>query len=348
MASERLTLVRVLQFLIPAAGVSVALVSVLLSVAARKKELTCTLLNMTRLVSENLGGISPDMRVEFRGQAIYSLSKMTFSLRNSGAAAVRAQDVSDPVHLQFPPGAKLLSASVERTLPLKFSFSARQDSEANQVVIDFPLLNSGDEGVFSVYVLNSEPQRPSFEGRVVDVPQLIYAESTSANGAGSDWPHWSHATRTVVRRSMLGLYGLATLAAAGLWLYEVFTKLRYTRWKPRWSTSYGEVAKEIERREEEDMNRRMEQVRIEMENLDPANKEIYMRDSARRTVEIFSADRALRDRTLRDELKKKGIPRRPDPITDTFGDFLSFSLVFVGLAVVFGFTAVVVHTALPG
>src|SRR6266436_9952160 len=92
--NDKLTLTRVLQFLIPTAGVTVAIISVLLSVASRKKELTCTLLNSTRLVSENLGGISPDMRVEFRGQPIYSLFLLTFGLQRDVSAAVRSRRVS--------------------------------------------------------------------------------------------------------------------------------------------------------------------------------------------------------------------------------------------------------------
>jgi hypothetical protein len=340
--SDRLTLGRVLQFLIPAAGVSVAVVSVLLSVAARKKELTCTLLNTTRLVSENLGGIDPDMRVEFRGQPIYSLSKMTFSLRNTGSAAVRAQDVSEPVHLQFPAGARLLSAVVERTLPLKFSFSAKQVSEVSQVLLEFPLLNSGDEAIFSVYVLNSEAQRPSFEGRVVDVPQLIYSESASINGAGGDWPHWSHATRTVIRRLLLGLYGVLSLAGFLFWVYEVFTKLRYMQWKPKWSKPYAEAEEEVKKKMKEEWNRRLDVRMKEAANMKPPEAQAYLQKSVAAEMSLHE----MTGRALEEELRKRGIPSRPDLFAE--GGFLSFSLVFLGVAVIFAITAVVVHTALPG
>src|SRR5882762_1838283 len=100
---------RALQILISLAAVVVGITGVLLTVAARKKELTCSLVNSTRLVSENLGGIHPDMHVEFHGQPIFSLAKMTFDLRNTGAAAIMAKDVVEPVRLAFPPTTRLMS-----------------------------------------------------------------------------------------------------------------------------------------------------------------------------------------------------------------------------------------------
>jgi len=340
--NDKLTLARVLQFLIPAAGVTVAIVSVLLSVASRKKELTCTLLNSTRLVSENLGGISPDMRVEFRGQPIFSLSKMTFSLRNTGSAAVRSQDVSEPVHLQFPAGAKLLNASVEKTSPLKFSFSTKSFPETSQVELDFPLLNSGDEGIFSVYLLNSDLQRPSFEGRVVDVPQLVYAESLQNTDPNAGWPHWSHATRTIIRWTLLVLYGLLTAGSIGMLLYEIVTRIRDARWKPRWSKLFQDLEKELLARENAERDKEWDRVVKESANLNPAEKEAYRKANAPKY------DFDARRRRLREECKKRGIPPEPGTITGSLGDFVSFSLVFAGIAVLFAVTAIVVHTALPG
>jgi hypothetical protein len=331
-----------LGLLIPAAGASVAIVSVLLSVAARKKELTCTLLSATRLVSENLGGISPEMRVEFRGQTIYSLSKMTFSLRNTGSAAVRAQDVSEPIHLQFPAGARLLSAAVERTLPLKFAFSAKQVQEAGQVALDFPLLNSGDEAIFSVYVLNSEPERPSFEGRVVDVPQLVYTESASVNGAGADWPRWSHSTRTVVRRSLLVLYGALSLAAFSFWAYAVFTRLGYMLWKPKWIKPYAEAEEEANKKAKEEWDQRFEVRLKQAANMSRSEAQAYLQKPASKELNIIETRR----RALEEELRERGIPPKPDQLIEAA--FLSFSLVFLGSAVVFVITVVVVHTALLG
>ncbi len=319
--NDKLTLTRVLQFLIPTAGVTVAIISVLLSVASRKKELTCTL---------------------FRGQPIYSLSKMTFTLRNTGSAAVRSQDVSEPVHLQFPVSAKLLNVSVEKTSPLKFSFFAKSIPETSQVELDFPLLNSGDEGTFSVYLLNSDPQQPSFEGRVVDVPQLVYVESSQNADPNAGWPHWSHATRTIIRWLLLVLYCLLTAGSIGIILYEVVSRIRKARWVRRWSKLSEELQKEMSVREEAESKKEWDRLRQESEKLNPAERKDYFIANAPKY------DYRARRRRISEEYKKKGIPPEPDTITDTFGDFVSFALVFAGIAFLFAVTAVVVHTALPG
>lgn len=337
---EKPTIARALQLLIPVAGVSVAVASLLLSTAARKKELTCVLLNSTRLVSENLGGISPDMRVEFRGQPIYSLSKMTFALRNTGAAAVRSQDVSEPVRLQFPAGTRLLSAAAERTLPTKFSFLARAVPETGQVQLDFPLLNSGDEAVFSVYLLNSDPERPALEGRVVDVPQLIYTDSGATSATRSSWPHWSHATRTVVRWILIVLYSLLSLAAAGVWVYETVTKIRHGIWAPKWEKAYRELREELSKRESEELRKKWEQVYAEAGKLSPADRKAYTEAHAPRWD--FHAGR----RRLDEELRARGIPPEPDAITSALSDYVSFSLTFLAVALLFAITVIVVRTAL--
>lgn len=335
-------LARVLQILIPTAGVTVAIVSVLLSVASRKKELTCTLLNSTRLVSENLGGISPDMRVEFRGQPIYSLSKMTFSLRNTGSAAVRSQDVSEPVHLQFPTGSKLLNAAVEKTLPLKFSFSARPVPETSQVQLDFPLLNSGDEGIFSVYLLNSDPQRPSFEGRVVDVPQLVYTESTPATRTGDQWPHWSHATRAVIRWILLVVYSLLTIGCVALVLYETVTRVRHARWATKWSKLSEDLKKAVSAREDAEWQKQLDQLMKQTASMNQADRQAFLKANSPKL------DFKARARRMQDEHKKAGIPSEPDTMTGTIGNFASFVLVLGCIGFLFAITAVVVHTALPG
>src|SRR5260370_17955669 len=219
---------RTLQILVPLAGVAVGITGVLLTVASRKKELTCTQVNSTRLVSENLGGIHPDMHVEFHGQAIFSLSKMTFSLRNTGAAAIMAKDIVEPVALAFPVSTRLMSANVEKTFPPDLKFSA--GIIGGNVVLDFPLLNRGDEALFSVYVFNSELQRPALEGRIVDVPQLVYSEANAPTGGQRPWPFQSHATRSVVRWVLLTIYGAMAALFVGLWVGGIGSYATYLPW----------------------------------------------------------------------------------------------------------------------
>lgn len=333
---------RTLQILIPLLGVGVGITGVLLTVAARKKELTCTLVNSTRLVSENLGGINPDMHVEFHGQPIFSLTKMTFDVRNTGAAAIMAKDVVEPVRLVFPQGARLMSAIVERTFPSDLKFSARTLPESNVVELDFPLLNRGDEAFFSVYVFNSETQRPALDGRVVDVPQLIYSDTSASAARQNMWPFQSHATRSVVRWVLVCIYGGLTGLFLGLWVGGIVSYAKYLPWKRKWKHLYDEAVKEVE---ESARQKRSEQQDTkpgipEIEGL-VSREEAYRLAAARGQFVLF-------DRGFAEELSKKGIPEHPHPTVETIGGLAGFSGLMIGLALVSSTTALVAFRGLGG
>ena len=343
-------LFRALQILIPLVGVAVGITGVLLTVAARKKELTCTLVNSTRLVSENLGGIHPDMHVEFHGQAIFSLAKMTFDLRNTAAAAIMAKDVMEPLKLAFPTSTRLMSASVERTFPPDLKFSARAVPGSADVILDFPLLNRGDEAFFSVYVFNSEALRPILAGRIVDVPQLVYSEANVSAARQSMWPFQSHATRSVIRWVLLSIYCSIYCALALLFLGICFggigSYLTYLPWKHKWKHLYDEVDKELAKanREEKATTTVAKTDKPETEDL-ITSEEAYRLQMIRGHI-LFHDDGS--SKKLVKELKKRGIPPHPNPMFESFWGATAFSALMLSLASICSTTALIVYRALSG
>ncbi len=169
--TERFALARVLQVLVPIAEVAIALVGLLLTLAARRKELACVYLGSDKLVSLE-GGPHPGIIVQFQEQGVTSLVKMKFVLRNVGSTAIKGEDVKEPIELYFPKEVKVLNSLVERTAPAEFKFQAPSDPGRGVVTCEFFLLNSGDEAYFSVYTYNSEPKRPEVRGRIVDVKRI--------------------------------------------------------------------------------------------------------------------------------------------------------------------------------
>ena len=341
--------VRLLQVFMPIIGVSVAAISLLLTVAARKKELTCTLISSTRLVSENLGEIHPDLDVEFRDQPITSLSKLGFTLRNTGAAAIKGTDVIEPVRLQFPTGTKLLAATVDKTLPQQFNFSATTSPEGRDVLLAFSLLNAGDEAQFSIYVLNSSLQQPVFLGRIVDVAQMVYSYAVggAVNTTSIVVPRIrSHPMRSALRWIMSVVFAALALFLVGLWISEIVSYLSYLPWRWKFKKQYDEVfAEAVKRRREElkekaALRRSQEALPVELHYA----PETFIMDEI-----VLHEGVPIRMSTipgLNEELRKKGIPEHPGPWVESTWGVAAFSISVLSVALLFALTSLVVYQAL--
>ncbi|HEV2990333.1 MAG TPA: hypothetical protein VG759_17980 [Candidatus Angelobacter sp.] len=229
--NDKSSFAKVLPIVVPIVSVLVALASLLVGIAARKKELTCTLLSSSSIVSANPNGINPDIKVEFRGQQIVSLSKLTFSLKNSGSGAVRVGDVTEPVRVVFPSQNRVLNSSVDGTLPQHFTFSVKLDPISNAVLCDFPLLNAGDEAFFSVYVQAPRNVGVSFEGRVVDVPQMPYVDKSNIEATRMPQVLSSHAVRMILRWVLVIIYAGVAIVFIILWLRDIKDEIVYRKWR---------------------------------------------------------------------------------------------------------------------
>lgn len=335
--------IRLLQVLIPLAGVSVTVISLLLTIAARKKELTCTQIASTRLVSENLGGIHPDLHVEFHGQPIGSLSKETFSLRNTGAAAIKGTDILEPVRLQFPPSTKLLTAVAERTSPPGFTFAATGVPDSNAVTLSFSLLNAGDEAQFSVYLLNADVQKPTFAGRVVDVTQMTYVDAASATDAPPLPFFRSHAVRSIFRWTLSIIYGALTLLFVGLWVAAIVSYLKYLPWKRKWKSEYDAVITQLSNKERQRLEKAKAELATDAEEKAVLDNAILWHDAA-----IYRGMIRTIPPGIEEELRKKGIPNYPDPSVETIGGLAGLSLLLITLGFLCSLTFFLAYGGLRG
>jgi hypothetical protein len=314
--SEKGKLIRVLQVLVPIVGVTVAVIGLFIGLAARKKELVCAYLGAEKLVSLDAGGISAAVKVEYENQAVTSLVKMRFVIRNTGSSAIKGDDVLEPISLYFPQSVKLLNSSVDRTLPARFSFDVVSNPADNTVTIKFPLLNSGDEAYFSVYTYDSAPVTPEVLGRIVDVRQIESLDDSQRQQA-DPFPFTSSiGVRRVLYWVVLGFNASCGGVAVGFALYFILLFARLQLWWSKWRKRFDETRKAI---------------------VDKYKGALSFNET--RGVLVQGQQDLPSGHTLdymaKQELKKQGTPDEPDSLYDNWKDLLGGTLVLSVLATIF-------------
>jgi hypothetical protein len=333
---ERLTTSRLLQILVPIVSATVALVSLSLTIAARKKELTCAYLGGEKIISFEPSRMPADLKVELHGQGIASLEKMRFALRNTGSAAIRAEDVKESLRLVYPSTTKILNSVVDRTSPADFIFHASVAPEQSAVICDFVLLNAGDEADFSIYLYNSEATRPEFRGRVVDVRTLESVDE-SAYRLANPFPFIKTPNvRKVLYRGILT--GSAVLAALFI-LVAVFSGIQFVKgrlWEQKWGERYRSLLREFSQSSELDYS-------LLESRLGPQairfSQRIYGKPGGRKPPDDYVRFTGI--------LAQSSIPFAPESTFDTWKEFLGVTLLFLACIVFFGFTTVFIYNS-PG
>lgn len=303
--SERSKLIRILQILAPIVGTGVAAIGLLIGLAASKKELACVYLGSDRLVSLDAGGVSGAVKVEYEGLTVTSLTKMRFVVRNTGSVAIKGEDVREPITLYFPKSVQLLNSSVDRTSPTQFNFQVNPDPKDNTVTCTFPLLNSGDEAYFSVFAYNSVPNVPEVRGRIVDVKE-IHSLDDSQHRQADPFPFTSSiGARRVLYWVLLLFNAVLCLLWVFLFVAAIWTYVQYKIWKPKWEAKWVEAQSTV------------------FASMKPAGVKAPDYPAA-----------------LAEELLKRGVPKRPDPMFEDWKSLLAGTLVFLVLSLLFAGTTV--------
>jgi hypothetical protein len=303
--SERSKLIRILQILAPIVGTGVAAITLLIGLAARKKELACVYLGSDRLVSLDAGGISAAVKVEYQGLTVTSLTKMRFVVRNTGSVAIKGEDVREPITLYFPKSVQLLNSSVDRTSPARFSFQVISDPKENTVTCNFALLNSGDEAYFSVFAYNSVPNVPEVRGRIVDVKE-IQSLDDSQHRQADPFPFTSSiGVRKVLYWVLLPFNAILCLLWAILSVAAIWSYVKYKIWEPKWKTKWVEAQSTVI---------------------------ASMKAAGAKAPDYPTA--------LAQELLKRGVPKRPEPLFDDWKSLLGGTLVFIVLSLLFAGTTI--------
>ena len=319
MADEKKSsIARVLQIGVPLVSVVIALTSLFLGLSARRKELACVYLGTERLVSVSTNLAPDDLSIKYHGAPVTSLTKMNYVVRNAGATAIKGTDVVDPLELEYPDGTAILRAGVDKTLPSQFSFEAVQ--KGNNVLLNFSLLNPGDEVYFAVYVYNSEPRSPVLKGRIVDVHLSQASDVRETQGRPLPFISNSH-SRTIVLWALIIVNSAAALAILGMWVYAVWLTAAASRWRRHWKGAFLAAVEELK-----------------------------ISDSFEHKWVTNRADQlgwgyvSLKGSTKK-HLKDKGVPEPPISGFDTVTEGLGFSVLLLGLCASFLFTVLYIYTA---
>ncbi len=307
--------------------------------AARKKELTCVYLGSQKLVSLDAGGVHPDAKMDFRGQAITSLVKMNFVFRNTGSAAIKAEDVKEPIGLYFPEDVKLLNTFVEKTGPSEFRFEVLILPDQRVVTCQFLLLNSGDEAYLSVYVYNSEPRRPQLKGRIVDLQKLVIVDESNTQTANPFPLTSSRGVRKILYWALLVFNGVLSLIFLGLVIGGSVSYAGYRSWAREWKEPYDKTVKEVNA--EPEAKRELSELSKEQSQLVPV---IHMD-----MHESFLSDVPFhRIAMLQQRLKDKGIPKKPNAMFSSWTEYLGATLVFFVFFTLFASTVVFIYLSPRG
>lgn len=338
--SETSILIRILR-LIPLLALAVAIVSLLLSVASRKKELTCEFTGSTRLVAVSASGVPADVRMEYHGEPVQSLTKLSFLLRNTGAAAIKLEDVRDAARLSFPRSVQVLSAVAERTSPQSFDFSPKVTDGFHDVELNFQLLNSGDEAAFSVYIINSDAAMPRFVGRIVDVPRLVFVSNAGTESPGGSQVPKNHAVRNILHGSLVIVHSLIALVVILLAGVGVVSYIELRTWRRKWGAKFDQVVQE-ETRKLEDKKKREDALEI------AGNKVYRAHDGETLTESALKSVREGHTYMFNVQLKEANIPIQPRAPVETLGGVITMLVGLSGIAALFVFTAYLAHLSLRG
>lgn len=304
--AEKSSLVRIIQVLVPIVGVGVAIVGLLIGLAGRKKDLVCSYLGSDKLVSLDAGGVSDAVKVDYQNQTVTSLMKMRFVIRNTGSSAIKGEDVREPITFVFPKSVRILNSAVDRTSPMAFNFQVISNPSDNTVSCNFPLLNSGDEAYFSVFTYNSTPVVPEIRGRIVDVKEIEHLDESQRQQANPIPFVTSIGVRKVFYWVAFVFNTLCASLTLGFALYAIGLFVRLRLWWSKWKKAFDK------------------------------NREFVFKSQGNKPSAVL-------DYLAEEELKKQGVPKKPDSLYDDWTDLFSGTLVLLVVCSIFFISAVFMY-----
>lgn len=242
--AEKTSVLKRLLQVVPIISALVAVLAFVTNLELRKKELTCIYLGNDNLISVESGTLTSVIKVDFQGKPMTSLAKMHFVVKNTGAAAIKGEDVKEAVGLRFPAGVQVLGAALDGTNPPGFSFDVHNEYGGSFVHCDFPLLNPGDEAYVSVYIYNSPARRPEMVGRIVDIKQILNVDNSQPHSPSPLPLIKNTGLRKMVYFCLVGLNGLIAAAVTVSFGALIFGFVRFKGWESHWGGKFREVADE--------------------------------------------------------------------------------------------------------
>ena len=131
-----------------------------------RSEITLTLRQSATLVQKEQA--LEKLAIQYGGKPIDALSKIVFSLENTGRTAITNEDVITPLQLSFSE-AEVLEVNVGKSSPTDLGAQLEHDNK--EVRIRFPLFNSGDAIEFNV-LLSGKNVAYSASARIKNIKRL--------------------------------------------------------------------------------------------------------------------------------------------------------------------------------
>lgn len=159
------------------------------------------------------------LALTYAGEAVDTLTNVTFRLRNSGRAAFRAAQVVEPIQLRFLGAKKIFDLRVVDQAPrdLKIELTSSVPPEAPSVIVRFPLLNPGDTVTFSVLVDQVNP-RVITSARIEGVHEIEFVQDATGASAAQLRISWNLVAAAL---GVLFSFGFVAIAIASLSMQKI-------------------------------------------------------------------------------------------------------------------------------
>lgn len=132
-----------------------------------------------------------DLTIMYAGEELQNLTRQRFSLANTGRTPIVGEDLVKPPTITFPKGTRILDAKIEAVYPRGLDARATQLDDSPSVQLEFPLLNQGDNIVFSILIADYSGEPFGATARIVGVGSLTVTRAESVPAKAEKTTHWS-------------------------------------------------------------------------------------------------------------------------------------------------------------
>jgi hypothetical protein len=185
--------------------------------STQKKSLSCSIDPLLSPIEIKTGDtLKGDIEVRYKGHAIDNLFVMRVRIKNTGTLPIRKSEVVEPLTFVFGPDSELLRLplDVDRkpdNLKLRWTFGKVKTSRPDSAVLDFDLLNQGEEFTIE-FVFTGKYAIPKIMARIEGLSEieLLDPEETHLQEeAHKAWKTiWGVLALGVVLAIMMGLQAL--------------------------------------------------------------------------------------------------------------------------------------------
>lgn len=112
------------------------------------------------------------LEIRYDGKVVTKVTRVTFSVVNSGRIPITKADFITPLIVRFPDSAELLDIRVNKRIPSDTEVKITESFNEGSFNLAFELLNPGDQIIFTA-LLGGEYTKMNASARVVNMPQLV-------------------------------------------------------------------------------------------------------------------------------------------------------------------------------